>query len=369
MRVSGLGSVARLVAVPLACAACGAGAADPAGAACTEAAAATRAPGIARQGITLGGTISLLGLSPSEQNAIVLLETSDTSSDVVALCSGVLVADGTVLTARHCFDGFAEPRARVQFGSEELAPLFETDASRISLHPGADLAVLTLAQRPERSLAAPIPIPREPATLLGMEVGEIAGFGVTEELSFGRRLFAAVEVRSTGEYFEATAAPLSGACIGDSGGPLLARDEHGSASVLGVLSHGSASCRGLDRYVRADASDEFLALLPAGDASVGACGSLGQAGACFSGTAVWCDGEIEARTTCEDGTACGWDLDVSGFRCVKPELDPCGGTTSFGTCAGGVARRCDAGQLREEDCAACGQSCVRDPTSARVGCR
>ncbi len=48
-------------------------------------------------------------------------------------------------------------------------------------------------------------------------------------------------------------AGVSGACNGDSGGPLLTRDASGELQLAGVLSGGSASCTGVDEYVRADA--------------------------------------------------------------------------------------------------------------------
>jgi len=41
----------------------------------------------------------------------------------------------------------------------------------------------------------------------------------------------------------------TGACVGDSGGPLLAGDSGGGYQVAGFLSRGSADCRGSDIYV------------------------------------------------------------------------------------------------------------------------
>ena len=47
----------------------------------------------------------------------------------------------------------------------------------------------------------------------------------------------------------------TGACAGDSGGPLLVADGSGSPRIAGVLSAGSVDCLGVDLYVR---SDSFL---------------------------------------------------------------------------------------------------------------
>jgi secreted trypsin-like serine protease len=44
----------------------------------------------------------------------------------------------------------------------------------------------------------------------------------------------------------------TGACVGDSGGPLLGKTMDGRIEVLGLLEAGSASCTGEDFYTRLD---------------------------------------------------------------------------------------------------------------------
>jgi secreted trypsin-like serine protease len=50
----------------------------------------------------------------------------------------------------------------------------------------------------------------------------------------------------------------TGACAGDSGGPLLVADSSGQARVAGVLDRGSADCLGLDLYTRIDALADWI---------------------------------------------------------------------------------------------------------------
>ena len=100
----------------------------------------------------------------------------------------------------------------------------------------------------------------EPMVLSGEAIGPervgdsvtLAGLGQTEQGTSGQRLFldetivgvddSAILVRGNEN---------SGACNGDSGGPLLAQ-RGGQWVALGALSRGSESCRGLDSYDRVD---------------------------------------------------------------------------------------------------------------------
>jgi len=44
----------------------------------------------------------------------------------------------------------------------------------------------------------------------------------------------------------------SGACVGDSGGPLIIDGSSGQPEILGTLRRGEETCLGLDYYIRAD---------------------------------------------------------------------------------------------------------------------
>src|SRR5262249_16431034 len=143
-------------------------------------------------------------------------------------------------------------------------------------------------------------------------------------------------------------AELSGACFGDSGGPLLIRGDDGRAYTLGVLSTGTVSCIDSDSYVRLDPLAQWLIARgqltdePASPVP-GEYERLGAEGRCFDERAVWFDAAGLHASVCSDDTACGWDRTVRGYRCVAATDDPCTGIDDVGRCEQGIARRCIGG--------------------------
>lgn len=148
-------------------------------------------------------------------------------------CSGVVLAQNVILTAAHCVAGVADTRAHYRAG--DGAPVL-VDIAAIAAHPefranavktrerSIDLALVRLAK--------PLPPSFAPASLARQTLGEgeavtLAGFGVTrsdDPSTSGALRAAALAVR----------APLSrillwakgadgrtGACTGDSGGPIF----------------------------------------------------------------------------------------------------------------------------------------------------
>jgi hypothetical protein len=161
---------------------------------------------------------------------------------------------------------------------------------------------------------------------------------------------------------------VSGACNGDSGGPLLVRAPDGRLVVAGVLTSGSASCRDEDTYVRVDAVVSWIQeTIGVRTNQYRGCGTITSEGRCLYGSALFCAGSELSAEPCADGSQCGWDDEARGYRCVEPTRDACRGVDGVGACRGDEPTRCADGILERTTCA-CGQSCGIDGATGAPRC-
>lgn len=108
---------------------------------------------------------------------------------------------------------------------------------------------------------------------------------------------------------------------------------------------------------------------PTPEPPVDGCGGVDYAGECRGDTAVWCEaGGLRQVDCAARGERCDWAGDALGWYCVAapapapepepmPPADGCGGVDFLGECRGDVAVWCTNGALQQIDCAAQGQGC------------
>jgi hypothetical protein len=170
-------------------------------------------------------------------------------------CTATRISATWVLTAGHCLLGLTEPRILLDFARDQRDASPECDPTtrdenrvvRWLPHPETDLLLLEVAA------PARFPIPISTETIALDAIVYMAGYGLREDHSQGVREFLPARVTSIDDdHLRASAGDDRGACIGDSGGPLLDIDAEGAPQLVGVLSKGSPTCVGFDDFVRID---------------------------------------------------------------------------------------------------------------------
>lgn len=342
-------------------------------------------------------------------------------------CSGTLIHDRWVLTAKHCTETPAElpSSARFETGPRGNARGYSFRIARLVPHPHADNDIL-LAELSESAASRlpqvqPLGLSREHfANAAGPYDFAAAGFG--EGSQGDRRFVGLTDWDVNNQHILAWAAGAArGVCSGDSGGPLMHRDADKVVRIAGVLHRGILpdsieDCQSVDAFSRVDPNADFGGRntaawikevvcngseclgMPRGcaenagaadassdgavDGSAGASGPgairspLVLYGSCQGrGVVLSCDGNEQVETFCDEGEICGWDTATRRYDCIDPADDPCDGITLEGRCNGAIAEWCAfdtaAGQplRKQRDCASCNQVCVNSSIVGGVDCQ
>lgn len=317
-------------------------------------------PGKARstQAIVAGTAIeSFLGLGLEDKRAIVAMRDGEWPTG--SLCTGVLVRSNWILTGSHCLamtnpvvDIPQDPEVAIRAMVVNRVPHPTLDVALVAIEPGAP----TAGNAPVRPFG--VGLDTQGVDWVGQRV-ELAGYGITESRAFDGLRYAVETV------FELNAVKIrvdgfgrSGACEGDSGGPLLVRGDDGCPRVAGVLSSGSASCVNRDSYIRADLIAEWVTSVAGNEpeTQVG-CGAITAEGWCQHGKALRCVDGLLLVDKCIAEEVCGWDQANRRYGCIAASKDPCRGVGSSGACSEHAALTCHAGKLTITECGPCG-SCI-----------
>ena len=333
-------------------------------------------PGTTQQALVNGSAReSYLALGQDQIRAIVQVVDAVKAPDAGGpFCSGVFATPEWVLTAGHCLEiGSPQVIATVE---GLLAPI-ALPVIRTVAHPSEDVALLQVTGSAlsdasvKTGTAGTSPIPAGGASVGRLAQGvavEMAGYGSTEsgttgDLRFLVESIAAIDAAS----ITVSGFGASGACLGDSGGPLLIRGADGRVEVAGVLSTGSASCRETDTYIRLDPIRGWIQALTGPFASSDpGCGGIASEGRCLYGSALWCSGAVLLSDVCRGGESCGWDPAQMGYRCVPSGTGACQGIDSIGICEAGAARWCSRGSLTSQACGCA--PCRIDAASGKPSC-
>lgn len=239
------------------------------------------------------------------------------------LCTGTLIAERVVLTAKHCVqeafeDGPVAPNQMIVGVGDNVRSLSRTlRVQSITSTPGmytvdsrggigdglvgVDVAVMVL-----QSGAAgvePIPILRESHESLRGQIITAVGYGQTPSGQVGQKYTATGRVTGTDSRLIYVGALT---CQGDSGGPAITPE----GLVAGVTSFGAGSCG--SGYGAYNAIFPFLDLIDA---------ALLEAGSCLNDGDERCDGadndcdELVDETCTPIGGPCSSDTECVGLTC------------------------------------------------------
>lgn len=171
-----------------------------------------------------------------------------------SICSGVVIAKRTVLTAAHCVEDVDPSTLKIYSGEDVANATDQTqfDIAEIAIHPqfwqgylsGNDLATITtVADLPVEPASLVLP---EDLTQLPPKSVLIVGYGVTNndrsQSTFGIKNWARADIQGFFGDELYTGNHMSDTCSGDSGGPAFLETRGKLRKLFAVTSRGPTPC-------------------------------------------------------------------------------------------------------------------------------
>lgn len=184
-----------------------------------------------------------LDLSSSQTAAIGALR----SPDGDPICTATVIAPDWAVTAAHC------DRVENRFASSSAAVEPRRVCSSVK-HPSLDVMLIRLSAQSAEPCISGIPLleTQIDASWQGKRA-VLAGVGLDESGEVGRLRFVEETIHAVhDDELWVDGEGRSGACVGDSGGPLLIPSSSSGPRLAGVLDRGSRDCLGTDVYIRSD---------------------------------------------------------------------------------------------------------------------
>lgn len=199
----------------------------------------------------------------SRQRDVGRLRFTTSEGEDAGACTITRIAPQWALTAAHCQTGArsgAIPLVNFARDQRKSDPSCagsvhgDIDVLEFEPHPSVDLMLLHLSEAGDGGVR----ISQRPVSVGSKVV--MSGYGLREDASDGvREVLEARVVSADANWLRVSAGAEAGACVGDSGGPLLVSGKDGVPELVGVLSSGSVTCTGFDEYIRIDAFREWIA--------------------------------------------------------------------------------------------------------------
>jgi hypothetical protein len=327
-----------------------------------------------------GQTDNIVGGTTATAYPEAVLVDLYSGGQLVAACSGSLVAPKLVLTAGHCVYGYSSwkitaPFAKGQTSNATKGETYDWTASGESVDPSMhDLGLIHLSTAITLDAYPAIASSALASGASIVNVGRIQDGQLSDSALFVSKSIKVKPGSSYGFPYDYESSEIIEP--GDSGGPDLLP----GAAPHTIVAVNSGAGSGTEVLARVDLVASWIAgRIAAAKGGSGAKGGGTPAPSCThdvceAGTklAKGCDPCV-AQVCAADAYCCSsdWDADcaneaasICGAKCGGS----CGSVSEAGKCKGDVLEYCDGGSLSRADCASYGLACDFDSSSGEYDC-